>query len=68
MEKPRPKTTEGVPWADHNETESIPLDPSPEEYIDDSDSGLAADERVASPPGRGTERETYEDRAEREQD
>ena len=68
MEKPRPKTTEGVPWADHNETESIPPDPGLEEYDGDSDSGLTAEERVANPPGRGTERETYEDRAEREQD
>jgi hypothetical protein len=27
MEKPRPKETVGVPWADHNETESSPPDP-----------------------------------------
>ena len=68
MEKPRPKTTEGVPWADPDETESSTPDPRREEYDGDSDSGLSADERVANPPGRGTERESNEDRAEREQD
>jgi hypothetical protein len=68
MEKPRPKTTEGVPWSDHNETESSPPDPRREEYDDAGDSGLTADERVANPPGRGTERESNEDRAEREQE
>lgn len=68
MEKPRPKTTEGEPWGDVNETESRPPDPDRKEYDDAGDSGLPSEERAVNPPGRGTERETYEDRAEREQD
>jgi hypothetical protein len=66
MDKPRPNTTKGVPWGDHNETESTPVDPRREEYGDD-DADLSADER-ANKPTRGTERETYEDQPEREGD
>ena len=32
MDGPDPKETKGVPWADHNETESSPEDTRREEY------------------------------------
>ena len=32
MEKPNPTTTKGVPWGDHNPTETTPPDRRREEY------------------------------------
>ena len=43
VESPRPDTSKGVPWGDHNETESSPPDPRREEY--GSEEGRDADER-----------------------
>ena len=48
MDNPRPEHTKGVPWADHNETESSPPDPRREEY-GDADPEKNADERAADP-------------------
>ena len=66
MDKPRHDPTKGEPWSDVSEPESVPVNPRPEEYGDD-DADLSADER-ANQPSRGTERESYEDRPEREGD
>jgi hypothetical protein len=49
MENPKPEHTRGVPWADHNETESSPPDPRRDEYGDD-DHDKTADERAADQP------------------
>lgn len=46
MSNPRPEHTKGVPWADHNETESSPPDPRREEY-GDAAPDKTADERAA---------------------
>jgi hypothetical protein len=46
MQNPRPEQTKGVPWADHNETETSPPDPRRDEYGED-DPDKTADERVA---------------------
>jgi hypothetical protein len=68
MEKPRPKTTRGVPWGDHNETneETSPAETRPPKP-NDADPELPVDDREKG-PDTGVERETYEDRAERERD
>lgn len=73
MEKPQPKETKGVPWADHNETETSPPDTRREEY-GNADPDQTADERAseATPSGDtgsgATERPSDEDRAEIEHD
>ncbi len=46
MNKPEPNTTRGVPWADHNETESTPPDPRRDEYGEE-DPDTNADQRAA---------------------
>jgi hypothetical protein len=46
MDKPQPKETKGVPWADHNETESTPPDTRRERY-GDAESGQTPDEQAA---------------------
>lgn len=71
MDSPQPKETKGVPWADHNETESTPPDTRREEY-EDAEPGQTADERAAADSGdsgsSATERPTDEDRGEVEHD
>ena len=49
-ESPRPDSTKGVPWGDHNETESSPPDPRREEYGDED--GTDADKRSGKEPDR----------------
>jgi hypothetical protein len=45
MTAPKPEETRGVPWADHNPTETSPPDHRREEYGDE-DSSKNADERA----------------------
>lgn len=56
MDNPRPEHTKGVPWADHNETESSPADPRREEY-GEADPDTTADERAADGSPRDDEAE-----------
>lgn len=56
MDKPEPKETKGVPWADHNETESTPPDTRREEYGDEP--GENADERAAEGTTERDDRES----------
>lgn len=56
-ESPRPETTKGVPWGDHNETESSPPDPRREEYS--ADEGKDADERPEKEAQRDEESERH---------
>jgi hypothetical protein len=55
MDNPRPEQTKGIPWADHNETESSPPDPRREEY-GAADPDKTADERVEEEPQRDDEK------------
>lgn len=55
MDKPEPKETKGVPWADHNETESTSPDTRREEYGEKP--GENADERAADRSGEADERD-----------
>lgn len=69
MDEPKPRETKGVPWADHDETESTPPDTRREEYGDEPEKN--ADERAADSGDSGTsvtERPTDGDRTELEQD
>ena len=62
MDEPKAKETKGVPWADHNETESTPPDTRREEYGEEP--GKDADERAADGGDKGsgvTERSADED-------
>ena len=45
MSGPKPEETQGVPWADHNPTETSPPDRRREEYGED-DPSKTADERA----------------------
>ena len=65
MDGPDPKETQGVPWADHNETDSTPEDTRREEY---SDSDAIPDEKSADSRSSVTDRPTDEDRGDAEQD
>ena len=65
MDGPQPKETKGVPWADHNETESSPEDTRREEYEDDR---KVPDEKSADYGSSATERPTDDDRTEIEHD
>jgi hypothetical protein len=70
MDEPKPKETKGVPWADHNETESTPPDTRREEY-GDAEPGKTADERAADSGDSGssvTERPSDDDRTEIDHD
>lgn len=62
-----PKETKGVPWADHNETESSPEDTRREQY-GDSGPNRGADDESADYGSSATERPTDEDRGDVEQD
>ena len=65
MDQPHEKETKGVPWADHNETESSPPDTRREEYAD-AEPGESADERAADSgdsSSSATERPSDEDSA-----
>ena len=62
-----PKETKGVPWADHNETESSPTDTRREEYAE-TDPNKKSDDESADYGSRATERPTNEDRGDVEQD
>jgi hypothetical protein len=73
MEKPEPKETKGVPWADHNETESTEADTRREEYgaeAPDAVKGDLEDEDTESADhgSSATERPTDEDRGDVEHD
>lgn len=67
MDKPDPKETKGVPWADHNETESSPPDSRREEYGDEAPPETK-DGNAADYGSSATERPTDEDRGDVEQD
>lgn len=67
MDGPDPKETKGVPWSDHNETESSPEDTRREEYGEeapDSTSGTESADYGSS----ATERPTDEERGDVEHD
>src|SRR5690349_9514094 len=69
MSEPNAKETKGVPWADHNETESTPPDTRREQYGEEP--GKEADERAADSGDTGssaTERPSDDDRTEIEHD
>ena len=73
MDKPEPKETKGVPWADHNETESTEPDTRREEYgteAPDQVKGDLEDEDTESADygSSATERPTDEDRGDVEHD
>lgn len=44
MSGPKPEETHGVPWGDHNATQSSPPDPRRDEYGEEE--GADADQRV----------------------
>ncbi len=67
MEGPDPKETKGVPWGDHNETESGPADTRREQY-DDNGPNKSADDEPADYGSSATERPTDEDRGDVEHD
>lgn len=67
MEKPRPKKSKDVPWADQSETESNPPETGPEEYGDPNPYQAPGD-KTAEPRPAAPEREIPDDRVEREQD
>ena len=58
MTSPKPEETRGVPWADHNPTETSPPDRRREEYGED-DPSKNADERATdqSDDDAGSQRE-----------
>ena len=65
---PKEKETKGVPWADHNDTESSPAKRNPDEYGDENPYQKPG-EQVAEPPRPNTpERESLDERVEREQE
>lgn len=66
MDGPEPKETKGVPWADHNETESSPEDTRREEYSEEE--RQAPDEQSGDYGSSATERPTDDDRTEIEHD
>ncbi len=49
MSGPKPEETQGVPWADHNPTETSPPDHRREEYGEE-DPALDADDRPGAQP------------------
>jgi hypothetical protein len=66
MDGPDPKETKGVPWADHNETESTPEDTRREEYSE-ADPNKKSDDPADHRSGT-TDLPTDEDRGDVEQD
>jgi hypothetical protein len=67
MDTKDPKETKGVPWADHNETESSPPDTRRDEYGDANPYQTPGEKKAEPRPG-STERESVESDAERESD
>lgn len=67
MDVPDPKETKGVPWGDHNETESNPEDTRREEYGEEAPESVSGSES-ADYGSSATERPTDEDRGDVEQD
>jgi hypothetical protein len=65
MDGPQPKETKGVPWADHNPTESSPEDTRREEYSGERD---MPDDKSGDYGSSATERPTDDDRTEIEHD
>ena len=67
MDQPKPKETKGVPWADHNETESTAKERTPDEYGDENPYQKPG-EKVAEPRPSAPERESPDKSVEREQE
>ena len=68
-DKPDPRETKGVPWADHNETEDTGPDKRREEYGEEAPAEVRGPGEESGDSGSSaTERPTDEDRGDVEHD